>query len=136
MLFDPADPGHVTAESRLRSEPVIWLTTVRADGQPETSPVWFLWDGESIRILSMPAAGKVRNLRTNPRVALNLDGNKLGGEIVTLEGTAELAEGEPAGEDYLAKYDEAIRSLGSDRDEFTGAYSTLVRVRPTRLRVY
>jgi len=136
MEFDPSDPKHAAADERLRSEPVIWLTTVRADGQPQTSPVWFLWDGETIRILSMPAAGKVRNIRSNPRVALNLDGNKLGGDIVTLEGAAELAEGEPAGEDYLVKYDEAIRSLGSDRDEFTGAYSTLIRIRPARLRVY
>jgi PPOX class probable F420-dependent enzyme len=136
MVFDADDPKHAIAEERLRTEPVIWLTTVQASGQPQTSPVWFIWDGAVVRILSMPGAGKVRNLRANPRVALNLDGNKLGGEIVSLEGSAELAEDEPAGEDYLAKYDEAIRSLGSNRDEFTGAYSTLVRVRLTRVRVY
>lgn len=36
--------GH--AERRLREERIAWLTTVRADGQPQSVPVWFLWDGE------------------------------------------------------------------------------------------
>src|SRR6266545_238848 len=94
MLFDPEKPQHAVAEERLRTEPVIWLATARPDGQPQTLPVWFLWDGASFTLLSMPTAGKVRNIRANPRVALNLEGNKLGGDIVTMEGTAEIAEGE------------------------------------------
>ena len=32
----------------LADDQVVWLTTVRANGIPEPSPVWFLWDGEAI----------------------------------------------------------------------------------------
>ncbi|HEY1914948.1 MAG TPA: pyridoxamine 5'-phosphate oxidase family protein [Streptosporangiaceae bacterium] len=36
----PADRER--AESRLHSNAIAWLTTVRPDGQPVTVPVWFL----------------------------------------------------------------------------------------------
>lgn len=31
-------------DERLRTEDIAWITTVTADGQPQSSPVWFLWD--------------------------------------------------------------------------------------------
>ncbi len=37
-----------TREARLREEVIVWLTTVRSDGQPQSVPVWFLWDGEYV----------------------------------------------------------------------------------------
>jgi PPOX class probable F420-dependent enzyme len=135
MLFDPAKPEHVAAEQRLRTELVVWLTTVRPDGQPQSSPVWFLWDGRDITLLSMPNADKVRNIRGNPLVALNLDGDRRGGDIVTVEGTAEIVAGGSVGPAYLEKYEGAIRSLESSGEEFA-AYSQLVRVTPIRVRVY
>ena len=42
------------AERRLREEEIAWLTTVRADGQPQSVPVWFLWDGDAFLIYSQP----------------------------------------------------------------------------------
>lgn len=35
---------------RLQTEDVIWLTTVRPDGSPVPTPVWFFWNGESFRM--------------------------------------------------------------------------------------
>ena len=32
-------------EERLRSEPIMWMTTVTPDGRPQPSPIWFLWSG-------------------------------------------------------------------------------------------
>jgi PPOX class probable F420-dependent enzyme len=57
------------AERRLRDEQEIWITTVRSDGQPQSSLVGFLWDGREVLVLSQPEAGKIRNLRDNPKVA-------------------------------------------------------------------
>jgi predicted pyridoxine 5'-phosphate oxidase superfamily flavin-nucleotide-binding protein len=52
----------------LRSEPVIWLSTVRPDGGPHLVPIWFSWNGRDILIASKPHAQKIRNLRANPTV--------------------------------------------------------------------
>ena len=51
-------------ERRLRDEYLVWLTTVRADGLPQPSPVWFLWDGETVLIYSQP--GKPCKHRAQP----------------------------------------------------------------------
>lgn len=50
--------------------PVVALTTVGADGYPQTSAVWCDWDGECVRVNTMRGFAKERNLRRDPRVAL------------------------------------------------------------------
>ena len=44
MLDNMTETG-ARAERRLREEKIAWLTTVRADGQSQPVPVWFLWNG-------------------------------------------------------------------------------------------
>ena len=138
-MLDPSKQGHDRAESRLRSEPIVWLTTVRADGQAQSSPVWFLWDGQTFLLYSQPGAQKVRNLAANPKVALHLDDDGDGDDIVTVEGTAEIEPGTPRAdrvEEYLAKYRAAIEALGYEPGPFARTYSTPIRVRPTRMRAW
>jgi PPOX class probable F420-dependent enzyme len=138
-VLDPSKPAHARAAERLRSEPIVWLTTVRADGQAQSSPVWFLWDGEAFLLYSQPGAQKVRNLAANPKVALHLGDDGVGGDIVTVEGTAELEPGSPRAdrvEGYLAKYQAAIQALGYEPGPFARTYSTAIRVRPTRVRTW
>jgi PPOX class probable F420-dependent enzyme len=48
------------------------LATVRADGEPQSSPVWFGWDGERIRLTHTRTRQKFRNLQAEPRVALSI----------------------------------------------------------------
>lgn len=134
-----ADDEDTYVENRLRDAVVIWLTTVRSDGQPQVSPVWFHWDGERFLIYSRPGSRKVPNIRSNPRVSLNLDGDADGGEIVTIEGTAEIDEEAPAANEvdaYVAKYREHIGRLGAEPVSFASMYATPIRVTPTRRRVY
>ena len=75
---------------RLAGESVAWLTTAGADGQPQSSPIWFIWDGASLWLRSQAQAGKVRNIKANPRVAFHLADDGYGGNIITIEGTASL----------------------------------------------
>ncbi len=70
--------AHIRGERRLHDEQLVWITTVRVDGQPQASPVGFMWDGTRFLTLSQPGAVKVTNLRHNPEVALHLDGRPLG----------------------------------------------------------
>src|SRR5215207_9466163 len=77
---------------RLAIEPIAWLTTAGADHQPQSSPVWFHWDGSAFWLRTQAAARKLTNIRANPKVALHLADDGNGGDIVTVEGTAELRD--------------------------------------------
>ena len=137
MLDLTTDAGR-TAERRLREEEIVWLTTVRHDGQPQPVPVWFLWDGQSFLIYSRPHNQKLRNLRANPRVALNLNSDATGNAIVRVEGTAQIVDGAPLATEVpqmVAKYREGIRRIGMDPAGFASAYSVAIRVRPARFRL-
>jgi PPOX class probable F420-dependent enzyme len=127
------------AERRLRDEEVAWLTTVRADGQPQSVPVWFLWDGETFLIYSRQGRQKLENIARNPRVGLNLNSSETGGDVVRVEGTAELDESAPPADEveaYVEKYREGIARIGFDVDGFAQAYTVAVRVTPTRWQVW
>ena len=138
-MLDPSKPAHADADRRLRSEPIVWLTTVRADGQAQSTPVWFLWDGDSFLLYSQPGAQKVRNLAAQPKVSLHLNDDGDGGDVVTFEGAASLEPDTPRAdrvEGYLAKYQAAIEALGYEPGPFARTYATAIRVRPTRVRVW
>src|SRR6267378_3982288 len=72
------NPKHAAADARLRQETIIWLTTVDAGGQPQSSPVWFLWDGAEFLIYGSADGKKTRNIQANPKIGLNLDGDGQG----------------------------------------------------------
>lgn len=123
---------------RLAGESVGWLTTVGANGQPQSSPVWFIWDGASLWLRSQAGAGKVRNIKANPRVAFHLADDGHGGNIITTEGSASLEAGPTELLDaYLAKYDEAIRTaLQTSPEQLAADYPTTIRITPTRTRAW
>jgi PPOX class probable F420-dependent enzyme len=124
---------------RLEASLVIWLTTVSSEGQAQTSPVWYVWQDGRLLIYSLAASPRVRNLRVNPRVALNLDGDGEGGDIVTLEGVATLDDAGPpstAEPAYQAKYLPLITSNGWSPESFAHDYPQRILVTPTRLRTY
>jgi PPOX class probable F420-dependent enzyme len=136
-LDTTTEPGARAAE-RLRAEEIVWLTTVREDGQPQPTPVWFLWTGGTFLIFSRPDAPKLRNIANNPKVALNLHADEHGGNVVRIEGAAERLSAPPEDERaaMLEKYEAGIRGLGMDPEGFAAAYSAAIRVTPTRFRVW
>jgi PPOX class probable F420-dependent enzyme len=48
------------------------LATVRPDGSPQSSVMWFAWDGDRIRMTHTKRRQKFRNLADEPRVALSI----------------------------------------------------------------
>ena len=133
-----ADRKRSHAEERLRDEKVAWLTTVRRDGQPQSSPVWFLWrDGEVI-VYSRPTTQKLRNLQANSKAAVHLRDIDDGSDIVSLEGEAVIDERYPqaaAIPEYVEKYRSMIADLKMDPAGFAREYSMPIRIRPTKLRI-
>jgi PPOX class probable F420-dependent enzyme len=135
--LDPDDLRNTPAESRLREEVVVWLTTVSPDGQPQSTPVWFLWDGQSFLVYSQAGKPKLRNIAANPRVGLHLRGSSTGDDIVIVEGDAQLASGEPPADrvpDYIEKYREHIEAYDWTPESFAADYSEPIRIRPTRVQ--
>jgi PPOX class probable F420-dependent enzyme len=97
-MLDTTTEAGPPAEARLREEIIIWLTTVRSDGRPQSVPVWFLWDGETFLIYPQPGRQKLKNIGSNPRVGLHLNSSTRGGDVVRIEGTSEVVPDVPAGQ--------------------------------------
>jgi PPOX class probable F420-dependent enzyme len=136
-VIDTSTAFGARADRRLREEVIAWLVTVRPDGTPQPVPVWFLWEGESFLIYSRPATPKLRNIAHNPRVALHLDGNGRGGDIVVVSGEAAVSEADPSADQipaYVEKYAEPIERNGWTPASFAEDYSVPIRVRFGSLR--
>jgi PPOX class probable F420-dependent enzyme len=131
--------GKISAEmeKRLNEDIVIWLTTVRADGTPMPTPVWFLWEGETALIYSLPNSKKLGNIAANPRAALNLNSDEWGGEVVVLTGQIRVEETEPPASQnhaYLEKYRAQIGDIQMTPESFSAGYSVALRFRVMHLR--
>lgn len=137
-LPDPDTEFGARVARRLREEPVAWLTVVDGSGRPQPAPVWFLWDGEAALIYSAHDARRLDHVRANPRVAIHLDGDGRGGDIVVLTGEIADAPDAPAVPDnaaYLAKYGDWISGGPWKTPEvFAQTYSVPLRLTVRRVR--
>lgn len=126
------------AERRLRTEAVGWLTTVSSDGTPQPNAVWFVWDGTTALMYSIPDQAKLKNIARNPHVSLHLDSKNHGDSVVILTGTAAVDEAAPPlskNRAYVAKYRAEIDRLGlGNPAKMAKQYSVAVRITPTKLR--
>lgn len=138
-LLDASNRGHVRAEQRLRSDLIAWLTTVGDAGRPQSTPVWFHWDGETFLMYSKRGRPKLTNIAANPRVSLHLEGDRVGGDNVIFEGTAEILDDAPRADEvpeYIEKYRPRIDVYGWTPASFAADYSRAIRVTPTRVRIW
>ena len=129
-----SDAGAKAAQ-RLRDDQIVWIATVRPDGQPHAVPVWFLWDGERATVFSKPDQ-KVRNLGQNPRATMHFNSTADGGDVVILEGQAELPDESAAqvlSSAYLEKYGEGIKFLGMTPETMTAEFHRVIRFRPAKV---
>jgi PPOX class probable F420-dependent enzyme len=124
-------------ERRLKEERIIWLTTVDRHGTPQPRPVWFWWDGQSFLIYSQPDTHKLKHIERNPQVALNLDGDGQGGDIIVFTGEAELAgDAPPANQvaEYVEKYQAGFTRIKMTAEQFAQSFSVALRVTPANIR--
>jgi PPOX class probable F420-dependent enzyme len=137
MVFDTGSDADSHALGRLADEKVAWLTSVTPAGQPQTFPVWFLWESGEVLVYSSNKAKRNANLEANPRVSLHLNDDGGGSDLVIIEGTARIDPSTPSPDNhaaYMAKYAEwMVRDVGSV-ERFLAEYNVPVRITPTRGR--
>lgn len=123
---------HVAA--RLKREIVIWLATTNPDGRPLVVPVWFLFEGDTFLIYSVPGQ-KVRNLERSNLVSLHLNSTPDGGDVVRVEGTAQVMKRQPPAykvPGYVKKYASQIKGNGWTPESFSADYRIPIRIRATK----
>jgi len=133
--MDTTDLAAARVRRFLETEPVIWLSTIRADGAPHLVPTWFVWDGEAIVIVSKPGAVKVRNLRANPRAMLALGDAEADFDVCLLEARADVVAGPCAPSLralFDAKYAARIAALDVTPAQFARTYSQVIRLAPVK----
>ncbi|WP_116996438.1 pyridoxamine 5'-phosphate oxidase family protein [Desertimonas flava] len=105
-----ADTERVLAEAQL-----FWITTVRADGRPHSTPLVAVWLDGALHFSTGAEEQKSVNLRTNPNVILTTGCNRWeSGLDVVVEGVAERV----TGGDRLARLAEAWRGKWDGQWQF------------------
>lgn len=123
-------------DARIASAQHVWFTTVREDGMPQPTPVWFVREGDDFLIYTTPDSQKVANIRTNPHVALGWATDDSGYFVVVM-GTATIDDAAPtpkANTLYMAKYADGIAGIGMTPDSFTEQFSLPIRVTAAQVR--
>jgi len=126
------------ARDHVEADHVAWLTTVAANGRPQSSLISFLRDGSSIFFYSQPKTPKLRNLARSPLVSFHLQSDPYGDHALIIEGSAAIdpsvapSDVHPA---YRAKYAEPLAHWGLDEAETARDFSVPIRIRPLRVRV-
>jgi PPOX class probable F420-dependent enzyme len=104
------------------------LSTLKADGTPQLSPVTVGVDATGhVLISTRQPAYKVRNVRRDPRVWLCVLPDAFYGRWVQLEGSAEVVE-LPAAMDGLISYYRGISGEHPDWDDYRAAMEREKRV--------
>lgn len=94
-----------TLEARLGREMIIWIVTVRRDGRPHMTPVWYVWLNDRVYIATGTDTQKFSNLHANQAVALALPDPE---SVLILEGEAHAADRnttDKLGEYFFNKYE-------------------------------
>jgi hypothetical protein len=56
------------------------IATIGANGEPQSSPMWFLWDGEYLKFTHTTTRKKYQNIKRDPRVILSVKIHHVVGE--------------------------------------------------------
>ena len=95
------------------------LSTVRADGGPHVTPVWFLLDGDDLVFTTGASSVKGRNLVRDGRFALCVDDDRPPFAFVVLQGRISVSEQPDELRQWATRL--AARYMGQERAEEYGA---------------
>lgn len=64
-----ADVNTPKVQKILHAKAFAHVATIRPDGSPQASPMWFVWDGEYLKFTHATNRQKYRNIRRDPSFA-------------------------------------------------------------------
>ena len=104
------------------------LATARPDGAPQSSVMWFDWDGSRVRMTHTRTRQKFANLEHEPRVALSIADPDDQYRFLEIRGTVEMIE-----EDRdVAFYRSLQRRYGMDYPIMDADVRVVITIRPDR----
>ncbi|MGW4753897.1 PPOX class F420-dependent oxidoreductase [Streptomyces chartreusis] len=95
------------------------LSTVRADGSPHVTPIWFVLDGDELVFNTGSSSVKGRNLVRDGRVALCVDDDRPPYSFVVIQGRARVSEDLDELKHWAIRI--GARYMGEERAEEFGA---------------
>ncbi|HEX6556008.1 MAG TPA: PPOX class F420-dependent oxidoreductase [Ktedonobacteraceae bacterium] len=101
-----AELNNPKVQKILHSKAVAHLATIGPDGAPQSSPMYFLWDGEYLKFTHTTTRQKYQNIQRDPRVAVSITDVDDPYTYAEFRGRVERIEADPAGAffDTLAKH--------------------------------
>ncbi len=108
------------------------VATIGSDGSPQSSPVWFRWDGAVLSFSTTKPRQKYRNLVADPRVAMTILDPDDPYRHIEIRGVVEIEE-DPDGS---LIHELAKRYMGAERFEGNLKDRVIVRIVPARVNVY
>ena len=105
------------------------LATVRPDGSPQSSVMWFGWDGERVRFTHTKTRQKFANLEHEPRVAFSVLDPTNPYRTVEVRGVVESIEDDTA---EAAFYRELQERYGNVYDITDADVRVVITVRPSK----
>ncbi|VTR77868.1 PPOX class F420-dependent oxidoreductase [Cellulomonas hominis] len=103
------------------------LATVRPDGSPQSSVMWFVWDGEVLRFTHTSTRQKFRNIQHEPRVALSVADPDDEYRYLEIRGTVESVEQDDAEASFYRSLQERY---GNVYDITDAEVRVIITVRP------
>jgi PPOX class probable F420-dependent enzyme len=105
------------------------LATVRPDGSPQSSVMWFAWDGARIRMTHTKTRQKFANLEHEPRVAISVADPDDGYRFIEVRGTVESITDDTADAEF---YKSLQHRYGMDYPINDAHVRVIITIRPDR----
>lgn len=113
-----ADLNTPKVQKILHAKAFAHLATIGPKGEPQSSPMWFLWDGEHLKLTHTSERRKYHNILRDPRVSLSITDPEDPYTYAEFRGVVERIEENPDGSFYntLAEhYEHSSRYPGDPR---------------------
>ena len=105
------------------------LATVRPDGSPQSSVMWFDWDGQVLRITHTRSRQKFSNIENDPRVALSVADPDDQYRYLEIRGRVEKVEDD---DETASFYRDLQHRYGMDYEITDAAERVIMTIRPER----